>query len=194
MGNFRKTILLGILFSCLGLVITLSGCGTNTTANNANQNQPSIQSTQNTSGTTPAPAASDVKKQPSTPVTATTTTTSTLTPSSSTAAPKSSPTIETSKPVPTPAPAPSPKPVAASAPVTSSGTSGQTIFAAQCASCHGNNGIGGSAPALKGISTQYASQSALAGFLQKNMPLSNPGSLSASQSSELATYLYSLGK
>lgn len=74
---------------------------------------------------------------------------------------------------------------------------GATLYtASKCASCHGPQGSGtSSAPALNGtgsvpVTTTYPTPEAMATFIHQNMPLTNPGSLTASQADELAAYIY----
>lgn len=42
------------------------------------------------------------------------------------------------------------------------------------------------------VTQTFTTQASLAAFIQQNMPLSNPGSLSASQAAELAAYVETL--
>src|SRR5437588_5533807 len=77
-------------------------------------------------------------------------------------------------------------------------TRGQTIYNDQCASCHGRAMEGTIGPPLVG-DTFLAGWSArpLAGFvdkIQKTMPFNLPGSLSRTQSIELAAYILQYGK
>ncbi len=65
-----------------------------------------------------------------------------------------------------------------------------------CTSCHGPQGQGTSAaPALNGtgpvpILSTYPTPAALATFIHVNMPLTNPGKLTATQADELAAYVF----
>ncbi|MCL6595086.1 MAG: c-type cytochrome [Firmicutes bacterium] len=65
-----------------------------------------------------------------------------------------------------------------------------------CGSCHGPQGAGTSAaPALNGtgqvpVLTTYPTPQALATFIHHNMPLTRPGSLTASEADALAAYIY----
>lgn len=74
---------------------------------------------------------------------------------------------------------------------------GASLFRSQgCTSCHGPQGQGTSAaPALNGsgpvpILSTYPTPASLASFIHAYMPLTNPGSLTATQADELAAYLY----
>lgn len=175
--NNKKTLLLTMLFSLLVLALVLSGCGTKATPNTATQNQPAPQTAQTPSATTPSSAPSPSTSAPS-----------------PTVPQPVSPTIPTpTAPAPKPAPAPAPAP-APQAPAVTASSRGQSLFNAQCVSCHGANGAGGSAPSLKGTPSKYSTQAALASYIQANMPLTNPHSLSSSQASDLAAYLFSIGK
>jgi len=86
---------------------------------------------------------------------------------------------------------------------TKSGTGGTTstatsaaakLYATTCAVCHGAQGQGKVGPALNTslVTQTFTTQASLAAFIQQNMPLSNPGSLSASQAAELAAYVETL--
>jgi cytochrome c len=83
---------------------------------------------------------------------------------------------------------------------------GANLYRHVCAYCHGRNGSGNAnqsgAPALWGPNTivtaqnpYTSSRSALAGFIQQNMPLQTvdgvaPGSLSAQQALNVAAYIW----
>jgi cytochrome c len=74
---------------------------------------------------------------------------------------------------------------------------GARLYTARaCASCHGPQGAGTSAaPALNGtgqvpVLTTYPTPEALATFIHHNMPLTRPGSLTASEADALAAYIY----
>jgi len=75
---------------------------------------------------------------------------------------------------------------------------GQQLYKAQCAACHGNALEGASGPPLAGDAflSNWSAQSlaSLVGKIQKTMPFNLPGSLSASQSTELAAYILQAGK
>ncbi|MEO8053466.1 MAG: cytochrome c, partial [Acidobacteriota bacterium] len=75
---------------------------------------------------------------------------------------------------------------------------GQQIYKAQCAACHGNAMEGSSGPPLTGdgfLSNWSAQPLAnLIGKIQKTMPFNLPGSLSKSQSIDLAAYVLQAGK
>jgi len=75
---------------------------------------------------------------------------------------------------------------------------GQQLYKAQCAGCHGNAMEGTSGPPLVGDSF-LSNRSAqpltnLVDKIQKTMPFNLPGSLSRSQSTDLAAYLLQAGK
>jgi mono/diheme cytochrome c family protein len=75
---------------------------------------------------------------------------------------------------------------------------GQQLYKAQCAGCHGNAMEGTSGPPLVGdsfLSNRSAQPLAnLVDKIQKTMPFNLPGSLSRSQSTDLAAYLLQAGK
>jgi mono/diheme cytochrome c family protein len=75
---------------------------------------------------------------------------------------------------------------------------GQQIYKAQCAACHGNAMEGTSGPPLAGDSflSNWSAQPLenLIGKIQKTMPFNLPGSLSRSQSTDLAAYVLQAGK
>ena len=75
---------------------------------------------------------------------------------------------------------------------------GQTLYKAQCASCHGNTLEGSSGPPLvgEGFLPNWSARP-LAGLVdkvQKTMPFTLPGSLSRSQSTDLVAYVLQAGK
>jgi mono/diheme cytochrome c family protein len=74
---------------------------------------------------------------------------------------------------------------------------GATLYRTQgCGGCHGPQGQGTSAaPALNGTSSvpvlsTYPTPQSLATFIHHNMPLTHPGTLTATQADELAAYIY----
>jgi len=75
---------------------------------------------------------------------------------------------------------------------------GQQLYKAQCAACHGNALEGASGPPLAGtpfLSNWSAQPLAnLIDKMQKTMPFNLPGSLSRSQSTDLAAYVLQAGK
>src|SRR5690242_208281 len=80
---------------------------------------------------------------------------------------------------------------------TEQATRGQQLYKAQCAACHGNALEGTSGPALTGESflANWSAQP-LASFvdkIQKTMPFNLPGTLSRSQSTDLAAYVLQAG-
>ena len=58
-------------------------------------------------------------------------------------------------------------------------TQGQTVYSASCAGCHGQNLEGTAAPGLTGANFlgNYSTANDLYGFIAKEMPADNPGSL-----------------
>jgi mono/diheme cytochrome c family protein len=74
--------------------------------------------------------------------------------------------------------------------------SGKVVYERSCASCHGAMQEGGEGPPLKGASFLYAwnGQSApgLIRFVQSNMPMSAPGSLSEASATAVTAYLLSI--
>jgi mono/diheme cytochrome c family protein len=75
---------------------------------------------------------------------------------------------------------------------------GQQLYKTQCAGCHGNAMEGTSGPPLVGdsfLSNRSAQPLAnLVDKIQKTMPFNLPGSLSRSQSTDLAAYILQAGK
>jgi len=75
---------------------------------------------------------------------------------------------------------------------------GQQLYTAQCAGCHGNTMEGASGPPLvgDGFLSNWSAQplANLIGKIQKTMPFNLPGSLSRSQSTDLAAYVLQAGK
>jgi mono/diheme cytochrome c family protein len=75
---------------------------------------------------------------------------------------------------------------------------GQQLYKAQCAACHGNAMEGTSGPPLVGDSflSNWSAQplANLNDKIQKTMPFNLPGSLSRSQSMDLAAYVLQAGK
>lgn|GEM_PF-7036711 len=74
---------------------------------------------------------------------------------------------------------------------------GKSLYTAlSCYTCHGPQGAGSSAaPALNGTGTvpvlsTYSSPETLATFIHVNMPLTRPGSVTATQADALAAYIY----
>jgi mono/diheme cytochrome c family protein len=109
---------------------------------------------------------------------------------------------------PTPPTATIPHPTATSVPVASptraeaastAGTTagdlasqGKTVFASNCAKCHGDQGQGVTAPALIGPNSdlvKYKTAKGVYDFASSNMPQDNPGSLSADQYLQVISYL-----
>jgi cytochrome c553 len=75
---------------------------------------------------------------------------------------------------------------------------GQQLYKAQCAACHGNAMEGTTGPPLAGDSflSNWSSKSLenLNDKIQKTMPFNLPGTLSRSQSTDLAAYVLQAGK
>src|SRR6266853_1991040 len=75
---------------------------------------------------------------------------------------------------------------------------GQQLYKAQCAACHGTAMEGTSGPPLAGdgFLSNWSGQplANLVGKIQKTMPFNLPGSLSRSQSTDLAAYVLQAGK
>jgi mono/diheme cytochrome c family protein len=81
---------------------------------------------------------------------------------------------------------------------TGQATRGQQLYKAQCAGCHGNAMEGTSGPPLVGDSflSNWSAQplANLIEKIQKTMPFTLPGSLSRSQSTDVAAYVLQAGK
>src|ERR1700674_66255 len=75
---------------------------------------------------------------------------------------------------------------------------GQQLYKAQCAACHGNAMEGTSGPPLAGdgFLSNWSARPLenLVDKIQKTMPFNLPGSLSRSQSTDLAAYVLQAGK
>jgi mono/diheme cytochrome c family protein len=75
---------------------------------------------------------------------------------------------------------------------------GAKLFASSCESCHGKNGAGTSqGPKLEAsptVAARFGTETALATFIDHNMPATDPGSLSAGQYSLVSAYVWSLIK
>jgi S-disulfanyl-L-cysteine oxidoreductase SoxD len=75
---------------------------------------------------------------------------------------------------------------------------GKNLYQAQCAQCHGNAMQGATGPPLAGDAflSKWSAQTLanLVGRIQKTMPFNLPGSLSNSQSIDLAAYVLETGK
>lgn len=71
-------------------------------------------------------------------------------------------------------------------------SAGEQVFASSCAMCHGDQGQGGSAPALIGDDADLSSHGdgqGLLEYISDNMPASNPGSLTEQQYLEVTAYV-----
>lgn len=69
---------------------------------------------------------------------------------------------------------------------------GQSVYSSSCASCHGAQGQGASAPAVVGSGarfTRYQSAQDLLTYLTRTMPQGHPGGLTAEQYLQVTTYL-----
>ena len=78
---------------------------------------------------------------------------------------------------------------------TGSNAAAAALFRQRCQVCHGPGGVGASAPKLDaGLRGRFSTQAALQSFIKKNMPFNDPGTLSDSQTSALARYLWSMQK
>ncbi len=69
---------------------------------------------------------------------------------------------------------------------------GKAVFAAKCASCHGNNGQGVTAPPVIGTSAnlaKYQTAQGLLTFIDTNMPFNAPGSLTHAEYLQVLSYL-----
>ena len=75
---------------------------------------------------------------------------------------------------------------------------GQQLYKAQCAECHGNamQGVSGPPLAGDGFLSNWSAQTLenLTVKIQKTMPFNRPGSLSRSESTDLAAYVLQSGK
>lgn len=76
-------------------------------------------------------------------------------------------------------------------------TAGATIYAAQCAACHGTSGAGNAAanfPPLWGptsFNDKAGMNTKMAAFVKANMPLGQGGSLSDQQAADVSAYVLS---
>ena len=90
------------------------------------------------------------------------------------------------------APPETPTPEAVGTPAQTLAASGEEVFAAECAECHGEQGEGLVGPALFGEGVSLAGWSAaqnLYNFVHQAMPQDAPGSLTDQQYLEVVTYL-----
>jgi mono/diheme cytochrome c family protein len=129
-----------------------------------------------TSAATAAPASpTEVPASPTVVAAASATTA----PSANAATPASTP---TSLPPTAAAQAPTAAPATASGPTSGQlAEQGKAVYASSCASCHGDQGQGGNAPALIGANqklSKYQNAQKLLEFVSKTMPRGAPGSLS----------------
>jgi len=70
--------------------------------------------------------------------------------------------------------------------------SGQAVYSAECARCHGNEGRGGGAPQLTGgtgIPATYQDAGQLFSKISNTMPRDRPGTLSVSENHQVLSYL-----
>jgi mono/diheme cytochrome c family protein len=95
----------------------------------------------------------------------------------------------------TPTPTPSPTPSATATGGTTVGqlaAAGQTVFANNCARCHGDQGQGITGPRLIGNGNtldKYVTAQGLLDFIDSSMPLNAPGSLSHQDYLNVLSYL-----
>lgn len=69
---------------------------------------------------------------------------------------------------------------------------GRTVYAGNCAGCHGNDGQGGQAPALVGTNAnlgKYNTAAGLFAFVSTAMPALKPGALTATQYQQSVAFL-----
>lgn len=96
---------------------------------------------------------------------------------------------------PTPATTPSPSATTAATGGATAGElamAGQEVYAQECAECHGDEGGGGTGPAVIGDGAQlgtYGDAQRLYDYISATMPQNNPGSLSDQQYLEVLAYM-----
>jgi polar amino acid transport system substrate-binding protein len=91
-----------------------------------------------------------------------------------------------------PLPSGTPSPGADGIPAEALATSGEAVYAAECAECHGQQGEGIVGPALLGDGanlTVFNTAQGLHNFVHLSMPQDAPGSLTDQQYLEVVTYL-----
>ena len=75
---------------------------------------------------------------------------------------------------------------------------GSVVFQKDCASCHGNQGVGTSgAPRLaapSGVPSGFDSEPRLKTFIALHMPAGHPGSLSSKDASSVSQYVWHIAK
>lgn len=75
---------------------------------------------------------------------------------------------------------------------------GATLFAADCAVCHGAAGIGThNAPRLAaptGVTNTFKSESSLVAFISSQMPADHPGSLTHQQARDVGSYVWHIAE
>ncbi len=100
----------------------------------------------------------------------------------------------TPHPLATHAPAPKPSATIAVATVTGDATRGKTLYAQNCAACHGASGQGGVGPSLQGESARKNLGQAVSWIEhpQPPMPTLYPGTLSAKDVLDIGAYVESL--
>lgn len=99
--------------------------------------------------------------------------------------------------IPTPLPSPTPSPSPTPGQLSGDASRGQTIFATQCAACHGQGGAGGFAPALNTTEFQqkFSQDAALRTILRQGsgaMPAYGVNRLSDHELADLIAYVRSL--
>jgi thiosulfate dehydrogenase len=80
---------------------------------------------------------------------------------------------------------------------TGDSAAGSTIYAAECARCHGETGDGGAGPPVWGprsynIGAGMARVRTAAAFIRRNMPMDRPGILDDQQATDVAVYINSM--
>jgi mono/diheme cytochrome c family protein len=119
------------------------------------------------------------------------------TPATTPTPPQTTPQTTTPASPPASTPTAPPSPGAGPAPATTStagqlADAGKTVFADNCAKCHGANGEGGGSPALIGSKAnlgKYSTAQALFDFVTKQMPLGKAGTLSAQEYLQVVAFL-----
>ncbi|MHB1004225.1 MAG: c-type cytochrome [Chloroflexota bacterium] len=70
---------------------------------------------------------------------------------------------------------------------------GKTVYAQSCAACHGDQGQGGSAPAIMGsnakLAPRFKNAKEVDAFVRANMPQGAPGSLKPEQYNQVVAYM-----
>ena len=169
MTKIKLAKTLSMVIAILSIILFLFGCGT-ITKDNEPIVQPLAQSAQSIPDTTTTPSSPATSTQP--------------TQSAQTTSAQNTVSSVTSSPATTPAPKTTPAPTLKPT-VNPAISRGQSLYSAQCMSCHGANGAGGSAPRLAGKTLSVS-------FIKSAMPLTKPGSLTSDQANDLVAYITSL--